>query len=149
MSANPSVSPTPESAPHAAAAQLLLTPIKNFTPGVPFVFMAGPEVDDAFGWGKSSRWAAIGRGEFTQPVKIGAKSLWPSHEIEHILAARLRGATDDELRALVTTLHERRGGAMPPEIGEKRKAVVDRLLDGKRRKKAMHAASKANAGGAA
>lgn len=49
-------------------------------------------------------------GTFTQPVKVGgARAVgWPSDEVQAIVAARVAGKTDDEIRSLVNTLHEQR-----------------------------------------
>lgn len=57
----------------------------------------------------SKLYADISAGLRTKPVKIGGRgSRWPEHEIDAVLHARMAGATDDEIRALVTRLHELR-----------------------------------------
>jgi prophage regulatory protein len=48
-------------------------------------------------------------GLWTEPVRIGQRSVgWPSHEVEAINKARIAGATDEQIRKLVTQLHEHR-----------------------------------------
>jgi prophage regulatory protein len=49
----------------------------------------------------------------TRPVKIsGARAAgWPQHEISAVIDARIAGASDDEIRALVERLHEARKSA--------------------------------------
>ncbi len=57
----------------------------------------------------SKLYADIGEGLCTKPVKIGARgSRWPEHEIDAVLHARMAGASDDEIRALVSRLHDLR-----------------------------------------
>ncbi len=69
-----------------------------------FVFLRGHEVDDARGLGKSARYHDIAAGLWPPPVKVGKCALWPSHEVDAVLRANLRGANDDELRELVADL---------------------------------------------
>jgi hypothetical protein len=38
-------------------------------------------------------------------VKIGTASRWPAHEIENLIAARIAGKSDDEIKELVSTMH--------------------------------------------
>lgn len=52
-------------------------------------------------------------GLMTRPVKICRSSRWPRHEHQAIAAARIAGASDDELRALVEELHAARTLLMP------------------------------------
>lgn len=48
---------------------------------------------------------AIRKGVFVSPVKVtGKSSAWPASEVNAILAARIAGKTDDEIRALVVEL---------------------------------------------
>ena len=52
---------------------------------------------------------AIRDGLLTKPVKLGPRAAGiPSHEVEAILTARIGGATDDQVRALVQRLHAQR-----------------------------------------
>ena len=51
----------------------------------------------------------INAGLWTKPVRIGQRSVgWPSDEVEAINKARIAGATEEQLRDLVTRLHAKR-----------------------------------------
>jgi prophage regulatory protein len=57
----------------------------------------------------ASIYTRVRGGLFPKPVAIGAHSVgWPSEEIHAINAARIAGKTDDDIRGLVTRLHDRR-----------------------------------------
>ncbi len=48
-------------------------------------------------------------GAFPKPVNIGKRAVaWPSHEIDAVIAARIAGKSDADLRLLVASLTERR-----------------------------------------
>lgn len=48
------------------------------------------------------------RGLIPRPIRFGRRNLWPEHEIDAVIAAKLAGASNDEIRALVDELHEAR-----------------------------------------
>jgi len=51
----------------------------------------------------------IHAGLFTVPVQIGERAVgWPDTEVKAILAARIAGKTDDQIRELVNKLHNAR-----------------------------------------
>ncbi|EAQ26701.1 phage-related protein [Roseovarius sp. 217] len=51
----------------------------------------------------------MAKGTFIRPVKLAPKlAVWPKDEVAQINAARVRGATDDQIRALVIELTEAR-----------------------------------------
>jgi len=51
----------------------------------------------------------IHAGLFTVPVQISERAVgWPDTEVRAILAARIAGKTDDQIRDLVTKLHQAR-----------------------------------------
>ncbi len=57
----------------------------------------------------ASIYNAINAGLFTDPVKIGERSVgWPDFEVKAICAARIAGKSDDEIRELVKHLHAKR-----------------------------------------
>lgn len=57
----------------------------------------------------ASIYTAIHDGLFTVPVQIGQRAVgWPSHEVHEINTARIRGDSDDHIRALVNKLHAAR-----------------------------------------
>lgn len=61
------------------------------------------------GYSRSAVYARIAAGLFPRPIALGARAAaWPEHDIEAVLAALIRAATDDELRTLVSGMHARR-----------------------------------------
>ena len=66
-------------------------------------------VIERLGKSRSPIYADIQAGVFVRPVKLGERAAgWPEHEVEQIIAARIRGDNDDALRKLVRRLHEAR-----------------------------------------
>lgn len=60
---------------------------------------------------KSSLYAAIAAGLFPTPVPIGARAVaWPESEVDAVIAARIAGKSDAEIRALVERLEVARAG---------------------------------------
>ena len=60
----------------------------------------------------ASIYNAIHAGLFTEPVRIGERSVgWPSQEVAAINAARIAGQTDEQIRDLVNRLHTARCAA--------------------------------------
>lgn len=56
---------------------------------------------------RSSTFVQIDNGTFPPPVKLGSRvSAWPEYEVEAIIAVRIAGWTDDEIRKLVLKLVE-------------------------------------------
>lgn len=54
---------------------------------------------------RSATYRHITEGLIVPPVKLSANtSVWPTHEIEAIERARVAGANDEEVRALVSSL---------------------------------------------
>jgi predicted DNA-binding transcriptional regulator AlpA len=127
---------------HAAIGDLPL-PIVDPTRVLPFSFLPLPEVfgkNGATALGTSAGYQAIADGLFVPPVKLGTKSVFPSHEVAAMLEARLRGASNDELRALVQGLVAQRGGTASGDQDEAAKQkIVRRLLEGKLKKRAAAA----------
>lgn len=73
------------------------------------VLLRTPEVLARYPKRKSSFYTDVHGGLFTAPVRLGLRSVaWPSSEVEAIIAARVRGASDAEIRVLVEVLHARR-----------------------------------------
>ena len=57
----------------------------------------------------ASIYGAIHAGLFTVPVPIGQRAVgWPDHEVRAINAARIAGKSEDQIRELVTKLHQSR-----------------------------------------
>ncbi len=64
------------------------------------------------GKSRSALYRDISKGLFTAPVNIGGGRVgWPGYEVEQINKARIAGADDDAIKALVSELEAaRRGG---------------------------------------
>lgn len=57
----------------------------------------------------ASVYTAIHDGLFTVPVPIGQRAVgWPDTEVKAINAARIAGKSDDQIRDLVSKLHDAR-----------------------------------------
>jgi prophage regulatory protein len=68
-----------------------------------------PEVQAILGNMSRARvYDRVGRGLLPRPVKVGKPICFPDHEIDLIVAAHIRGATDAELAELVREIHARR-----------------------------------------
>lgn len=63
--------------------------------------------------GRSSLYLDIQRGTWTVPVHLGRASAWPRHEVQALIRARVAGASDEQLRALVQQLAVERAALMP------------------------------------
>jgi prophage regulatory protein len=64
---------------------------------------------DRTGDTRSPLYDKVSKGLFTRPIKLGPRAAgWPEHEVDTIIAARIRGASDTEIRKLVERLHEQR-----------------------------------------
>lgn len=65
------------------------------------------------GRSRASIYRDISKGIWTEPVHLGPRtSAWPESEIDALMAARAGGASDDDIRKLVTQLMaERRATA--------------------------------------
>jgi prophage regulatory protein len=71
-----------------------------------------PLVLNETGKSRSGLYRDISRGLFTAPVPIGGERVaWPGYEVEAIKKARIAGATDDQIKALVAELEAARGVA--------------------------------------
>jgi len=79
----------------------------------PLILDPLPAVLEARGCGHSSLYVEIQEGLWTPPVRVGRASRWPRHERQTLIAARIAGATEEQLRALVRRLLEQRKAMMP------------------------------------
>lgn len=75
-----------------------------------------PTVLEQRGDSRSQLYLDIQEGTWTSPAHLGRASVWPRHETQALLRARIAGASDDQLRQLVRDLLEQRRGLMP-QIG--------------------------------
>ena len=68
-----------------------------------------PAVLDRTGKRRSPIYADIQAGLFVRPIKIGDRAAgFLEHEVDALIAARVAGATKDQIRRLVEKLHEQR-----------------------------------------
>jgi prophage regulatory protein len=68
-----------------------------------------PAVKARFGRSRSSTYADIKSGLFVSPILIGARAVgFPENEVNAIIAARIAGKSDDEIRQLVVKLEAAR-----------------------------------------
>ncbi len=68
-----------------------------------------PEVIESTGMKRPTVYAAMGNCLFPRPIKLGRKlSAWPLNEVQSIIAARIAGKSNEEIRALVAELTEAR-----------------------------------------
>ena len=67
---------------------------------------------DKTGDTRSPHYDKVAKGLFTRPIKIGGARAagWPEHEVDAIIAARIRGESDAEIKKLVDRLHIERKG---------------------------------------
>lgn len=71
-----------------------------------------PAVLERRGTSQSSHYSDIQLGLWPPGVKLGARSVaWPESEVDEMLAATVRGATQDELREIVRELLVARNSA--------------------------------------
>ena len=71
-----------------------------------------PEVKSFCATSRSTIYLHISEGLFPKPIHLGVRAVgWPESEIAALTAARIRGATTDEIRALVVKLEAARRSA--------------------------------------
>lgn len=73
-----------------------------------------PAVLEQRGDSRTQLYLDIQRATWTPPAHLGRASVWPHHECQALVRARVAGATDDQLRELVRDLLEQRRALMPP-----------------------------------
>jgi len=68
-----------------------------------------PAVKLESGLSRSTIYLRVSQGLWTKPVSLGARAVgWPSNEVDAIIAARIAGNIDDEIRILVKELEAAR-----------------------------------------
>ena len=68
-----------------------------------------PAVKTATGLSRSSVYGHIAKGLLPKPIQISSRAVaWLSHETDAIIAARIAGKSDDEIRELVIELMSQR-----------------------------------------
>jgi len=68
-------------------------------------FIRHKQLRDCFGESRSGTYQKIADGLLPKPVRLGARSVgFPEHEVQAVLAARIAGHSDDQIRALVAAM---------------------------------------------
>lgn len=64
-----------------------------------------PEVKTLSGYSRSSIYLRVSEGLWVKPIKLGARAIgFPSNEVSALIAARIAGKSDDDIRAMVIKL---------------------------------------------
>jgi predicted DNA-binding transcriptional regulator AlpA len=72
-------------------------------------FLSAKEIKEYLNIKNSTLYRRIGQCRWVTPVKFGGRSsMWVAHEVRAILKAQTAGISNDDLRALVLELQERR-----------------------------------------
>lgn len=98
----------------STASEAYGSPDRAYTPAalVPNALLRTPDVCAVTGMARPTLYEAMAKGLFPRPIKLGEKSsAWPAFEVSKLCAARIRGASDEEIRALVAELTEARKSA--------------------------------------
>jgi prophage regulatory protein len=84
----------------------------NSSVSKPYRILRSPAVGAITGESKSTRYNRIAQGLLTTPISLGPRSVgWPEHEVQAIVAARIAGKTEDDIKALVVSLMSARKNA--------------------------------------
>lgn len=76
-----------------------------------------PKVKERTGYGNTTLYDLIQKGLFVPGVNIGGRCVaWPDDEVEAIMAARIAGKSDAEIKTLVSELLNRRKGESQNEV---------------------------------
>jgi prophage regulatory protein len=76
------------------------------------VILRRKQIEASFGYSRSTIYARIADGLWPRPVQMGARAVgWLASEAERLIAARIAGKSDDDIRALVCRMHHERTAA--------------------------------------
>ena len=71
----------------------------------PLTILRRKQVEARTGFSRSTIYLRICQGLWPKPVSLGPRAVgWPAAEVSAINAARIAGKSDDDIRALVTSL---------------------------------------------
>ena len=77
-----------------------------------FAILRRRQVESVSGFSRSTLYLRIAQGLWTKPVKLGVRAVgWPAGDVAAVIAARIAGQSDDEIRALVVRLETARRSA--------------------------------------
>ncbi|HKB59527.1 MAG TPA: AlpA family phage regulatory protein [Gallionellaceae bacterium] len=72
-----------------------------------------PQVLDLTATSRTTHYSNIKTGLMTAPVPLGVHSVaWPEHEISQLIAARIAGKSDEEIRQIVRDMMSKRGSLL-------------------------------------
>ncbi|GIL07049.1 MAG: hypothetical protein BroJett031_35690 [Betaproteobacteria bacterium] len=75
------------------------------------------------GMARSTLYEQVTAGLWTRPVRISRRAVaWPSGDVDALVAARIAGKCDDEVRKLVQQLHAERAAALDRVMARARPA---------------------------
>lgn len=78
----------------------------------PYIIKRAKDARAQFGIATSTFYDWQQRGLCPPGIPLGVRSVgWPQHELDALVAARIRGASEDEIRALVRDLVAARANA--------------------------------------
>ena len=70
------------------------------------------QVQARSGYGRSTIYLRIAQGLWPKPVHLGGRMVgWPEHEVTAVIAARIAGMSDNEVKMLVARLERERVSA--------------------------------------
>jgi prophage regulatory protein len=84
-----------------------------------------PQVRSTTGDGTTKVYQDIQDGLLPRPVKRARSSYWPEHEIDAVVAARIAGRTDDQIRILVAELVAARQNLLPQIAAQRGTAATE------------------------
>ncbi len=71
----------------------------------PLIIKRAKDARAQFGYSQSGFYELIKNGLMPPGIALGVRSVgWPQHELDTLAAARIRGASEEEIRALVRDL---------------------------------------------
>ncbi len=77
-----------------------------------------PAALERLAMGETSYRTAMSDGLMPKPIALGARAIGiPEHELNQVIRARIAGLSDDEIRKLVTRIHDARTRAAAELIG--------------------------------
>jgi prophage regulatory protein len=66
---------------------------------------------------RSTIYSSVAEGTFPAPIRLGKRAVaWPEGEVDAMVAARVAGASAEQIKALVKGLTQRRGQALNATI---------------------------------
>jgi prophage regulatory protein len=94
------------------------SPVQPQPPSISLRMLRLRALAEKSGYSGTTIYRRIAVGLWTTPVRLGPqRSVWPEHEADALLGARVAGGNDDEIRQLVVRLHAERG-AQQQELQE-------------------------------